>query len=94
MRGCLSQDRCSVVGALSWQRIGANGRNHARSYYVETWLSEQNNMLVCYMDYGWVVGNPVEASRQLVQFARLQGDPVEMAEVVNKSLYRQKVKDG
>ena len=27
---------------------------------VETWLSEQNNMLVCYMDYGWVVGNPVK----------------------------------
>ena len=61
---------------------------------VETWLSEQKNMSVCYMDYKWVVGNSVAASRQLVKFAQLQGDPVKMAEVVNKSLYRHKVTDG
>ena len=58
---------------------------------VKTWLSEQKNMSVCYMDYEWVVGNSVAASSQLVQFAQLQGDPIEMAEVVDKSLYRQKV---
>ena len=61
---------------------------------VETWLSEQRNMSVCYMDYKWVVGNSVAASRKLVKFVQLQGDPAEMAEVVNKSLYRQKVTGG
>ena len=58
---------------------------------VKAWLSEQKNMSVCYMDYEWVVGNSVAASSRLVQFAQLQGDPIEMAEVVDKSLYRQKV---
>ena len=58
---------------------------------VENWLSKQKNMSVCYMDYGWVVGNSVAASSQLAQFAQLQGDPVEMAEVVDKSLHRQKI---
>lgn len=58
---------------------------------VKTWLTEQKNMSVCYMDYEWVVENSVAASSQLVQFAQLQGDPIEMAEVVDKSLYRQKV---
>ena len=61
---------------------------------VETWLSEQRNMSVCYIDYKWVVENPVEASRKLVKFAQLQGDPAEMAEVVNRSLYRQKLTGG
>ena len=58
---------------------------------IETWLSQQNNMSVCYMDYGWVIGNPVAASEKLVQFAELKGLPIEMAEVVDKCLYRQRV---
>lgn len=58
---------------------------------IETWLSQQKNMAVCYMDYGWVIGNPVAASEKLVQFAELKGLPIEMAEVVDQRLYRQRV---
>ena len=58
---------------------------------IETWLSQQKNMSVCYMDYGWVIDNPAAASEKLVQVAELKGLPIEMAEVVDKRLYRQRV---
>ena len=58
---------------------------------IETWLSQQKNMSVFYMDYGWVIDNPAAASEKLVQFAELKGLPIEMAEVVDKRLYRQRV---
>ena len=58
---------------------------------IETWLSQQKNMSVCYMDYGWVIDNPVAASEKLVQFAELKGLSIKMAEVVDKRLYRQRM---
>ena len=63
----------------------------AHLFQIETWLSEQKNMSVCYMDYGWVIDNPVAASEKLVQFAELKGLSIKMAEEVDNRLYRQRM---
>lgn len=57
---------------------------------VETWLQEQPNMDILYVDYGKVLANPQEQARRVNRFLDDVLDARAMAEVVDPGLYRQR----
>jgi hypothetical protein len=58
---------------------------------VEAWLSQQQNMKVLYLSYNDFLAQPEKQLSQIVQFLDLPLQVDQMAQVVDKSLYRQRI---
>jgi hypothetical protein len=59
---------------------------------VKTWLSQQSNISVLYVDYAAAVQNPREEAGKISQFLGLSFDVDAMARQVMQSLHREKAK--
>ena len=57
---------------------------------VESWLAEQPNMSVLFMDHGCVLADPQEQARRVSEFLTYPLDAQAMAAVVDRTLYRQR----
>lgn len=57
---------------------------------VKTWLAEQPNFSVLYVDYNAVLGDPSSSSAQINRFLEYSLDEQKMAGVVDPDLYRQR----
>ncbi len=58
---------------------------------VEAWLAKSEHIEVLFMEYRCVVEDPLPACRRLIDFLSIMADPAEMASVVEKKYYRQRV---
>jgi hypothetical protein len=58
---------------------------------IETWLSQQQNMKVLYVDYNDFLSEPEKHVDQIVQFLGQPLQVEQMAKVVDKNLYRQRI---
>ena len=57
---------------------------------IYEWLQQQNNIDVLYANYADVLENPFAASEGIREFLDADTDAVEMAAVIDSSLYRQR----
>ena len=57
---------------------------------VETWLAEQPNFKILYVDYGEVLAEPLAQAERVSQFLDCALDIEKMAGVVDPALYRQR----
>ena len=58
---------------------------------VQQWLAEHPQMEVLYVSYAAVLRDPLATSREIKTFLALPLDVRQMASVVDKSLYRQRI---
>jgi hypothetical protein len=55
-----------------------------------SWLDEQTNFSVIYLDFNAMLADPTKYARQVNQFLDNSLNPQEMVEVINPNLYRQR----
>ena len=58
---------------------------------VQQWLAEHPQMQVLYVDYAAVLRDPLATSHEIKTFLALPLDVLQMASVVDESLYRQRI---
>lgn len=58
---------------------------------VQQWLAEHPQMKVLYVDYAAVLRDPLATSHEIKTFLVLPLDVLQMASVVDESLYRQRI---
>jgi hypothetical protein len=80
--------REEATDAVSDEKMAELFRRHLRQ--VTTWLDEQPNLDVIYVNYNEILANPVERVQEIDRFLGHTLDTQSMVSVIDKSLYRQR----
>jgi hypothetical protein len=88
----------AMLKRLNRSREGKKQENIERNFEkhllkIRSWLQSQPNIDVIYMSYNDIVKNPYKYAKMLTQFLPHKLDAKRMAQVVEKTLYRQKKTD-
>ncbi|MDY7076675.1 MAG: sulfotransferase domain-containing protein [Chloroflexota bacterium] len=80
--------RNEPTDAVSDERLAELFRQHLQK--VETWIDEQPNFEVIYVNYNQVLENPAQQANMINKFLDHTLDVENMAGIVDRSLYRQR----
>jgi hypothetical protein len=57
---------------------------------IKTWLIETPNIDTLFLNYAEIINNPLNASKEIIDFLGLKIEPRKMASTVDSSLYRER----
>jgi hypothetical protein len=80
--------RGETPDAVSDARMAELFKRHLKQ--VESWLAEQSNVSVLFIDHGYVLAEPEKQARRVSEFLTYPLDAQAMAAVVDRTLYRQR----